>query len=153
METFVFDFLNGATATLPKTLVDALKAHKDKSITFFVNPPYGQATSGAGKEHKEGVSKTAIQTRMMDAGMGKAANELTVQFLYRFLELIKEFRLTNVTVGLFSNPAWMTGDACEKFRKEWQEVFTFDNSFGFRSEEFAGVKPGWAINFSVWRMQ
>ena len=152
-ETFVFDFLNGATATLPKKLVDALKKNKDKSVTFLVNPPYGQATSGSGKEHKEGISKTAVQSRMMDAGMGKAANELTVQFLYRFLELIREFKLTNVTVGLFSNPAWMTGDACEKFRKEWQEVFTFDNSIGFRSEEFAGVKPGWAVNFSVWRMQ
>jgi hypothetical protein len=152
-ETFVFDFLNGATATLPKKLVDALKKNKDKSVTFFVNPPYGQATSGTGKEHKEGVSKTAVQSRMMAAGMGKAANELTVQFLYRFLELIKEFKLTNVTVGLFSKPKWISGTSFAKFRKEWQEVFTFDNSFGFRSEEFAGVKPGWAVNFSVWRMQ
>ena len=154
-ETFVFDFLNGATATLPKTLVDALKAHKDKSIVFIQNPPYSGTGEGANKggDCKKESSKTAVKGRMMDAGMGKAANELTIQFLYRILELIKEFRLTNVTVGLFSNPAWMTGDACEKFRKEWQEVFTFDNSFGFRSEEFAGVKPGWAINFSVWRMQ
>ena len=135
--------------------MDALKASKDKSIIFFVNPPYGQSGNGAnsGKSNKAGVHKTAIQTRMMEAGIGKASRELTVQFLYRFLEIIKEFKLTNVTVGLFSNPAWMTGDACEKFRKEWQEVFSFDNSFGFRSEEFAGVKPGWAINFSVWRMQ
>jgi hypothetical protein len=151
-ETFVFDFLNGATATLPKKLVEALKANKDKNIIFFVNPPYGQATSGSGKAHKDGVSKTAVQARMMDAGMGKAANELTIQFLYRFMELIKEFKLTKVTVGLFSNPAWLTGDACEKFRKAWVEKFKFDNSFGFRSEEFAGVKPGWAINFSVWTM-
>lgn len=154
-ETFVFDFLNGATATLPKTLVDALKANKDKSIVFIQNPPYSGTGEGANKggDCKKESSKTAVKGRMMAAGMGKAANELTVQFLYRILELIKEFHLTNVTVGLFSNPAWMTGDACEKFRKEWQEVFSFDNSFGFHSEEFAGVKPGWAINFSVWRMQ
>ena len=90
---------------------------------------------------------------MADAGMGKASAELTIQFLYRFLELIKEFKLTRVTVGLFSNPAWMTGDACEKFREAWLDKFTFDNSFGFRSEEFAGVKPGWAINFSVWTLR
>ena len=151
-ETFVFDFLNGATATLPKKLMEALKANKGKNITFFVNPPYGQATSGRANKHKEGVSKTAVQSRMMDAGMGKAANELTVQFLYRFLELIKEFKLTNVTVGLFSKPKWFTGPSFAKFRKEWLEKFKFDNSFGFRSEEFAGVKPGWAINFSVWTM-
>lgn len=154
-ETFVFDFLNGATATLPKTLVDALKKNKDKHIVFIQNPPYSGTGEGANKggDCKKESSKTAVKGRMMAAGMGKAANELTVQFLYRILELTKEFHLTDVTVGLFSNPAWMTGDACEKFRKEWQEVFTFDNSFGFRSEEFAGVKPGWAINFSVWRMQ
>lgn len=153
-ETFVFDFLNGATTTLPKKLVEALKANKDKNITLFVNPPYGQAGNGAnkGQSNKAGVHKTAVQSRMMEAGMGKASRELTIQFLYRFLELIKEFKLTKVTVGLFSNPAWLTGDACEKFRKAWLEKFKFDNSFGFRSEEFAGVKPGWAINFSVWTM-
>lgn len=152
-ETIVLDFLNGATATLPKSLRDELKAKKDKKVVFIINPPYGQATSGTGKAHKEGVSKTAVQERMMANGMGKAANELTVQFLYRIMELVREFHLTDVVVGLFSNPSWLTGDACEAFRKEWLDMFTFDNAFGFRSEEFAGVKPGWAINFSTWRMQ
>ena len=150
-ETFVFDFLNGSTPMLPKSLVDRLKASKNSPVAFLINPPYGQATSGRGNEHKENISDTAVKYRMKQGGMGKAANELTVQFLHRILELVGEFKLRNVVVGLFSNPAWMTGDACEMFRKEWFGAFGFVESFGFRSEEFEGVQPGWAINFSVWK--
>jgi len=154
-ETFVWDFLNCDIATLPKTLVEALKANKDKKIVFIQNPPYSGTGEGANKggDSKKESSKTAVKSRMMEKGLGKAANELTVQFLYRMMEIVKEFKLTNVTVGLFSSPSWITGDACEKFRKEWLDVFTFNNSFAFPSEEFSGVKPGWAINFSVWNME
>ena len=152
-KTFVFDFLNGATPTLPRELTEALRANRNEKIIFHINPPYGQATSGRGTAHKEGVSKTAVQQRMIVDGLGKPANELTVQFLYRILELVQDFKLTDVVVGLFSKPKWFTGNSFESFRKEWLNVFKFNNAFGFRSEEFAGVKPGWAINFSVWTMK
>lgn len=150
-KAFVFDFLNGSLTTLPKGLIEELKGAKNKVVVFHLNPPYGQATSGTGKQHKKDVSKTETQRKMANAGMGKAANELTVQFLFRILEIVKTFKLKKVCVGLFSNPAWLTGDACEKFREEWLKVFRFQNGFGFRSEEFQGVKEGWAINFSVWK--
>ena len=155
VKTFVFDFLNGATATLPNELKEALRANRNKKIVFFLNPPYAGTGNGSnkGKDNKKNLSKTAVQERMKLDGLGKPANELTVQFLYRILELVQDFKLKDVVVGLFSNPAWLTGDACEPFRKEWFKTFNFENSFGFRSEEFAGVKPGWAINFSVWSMQ
>ena len=154
-KTFVFDFLNGATATLPNELKEALHANRNKKIVFFLNPPYAGTGNGSnkGKDNKKNLSKTAVQSRMKADGLGKPANELTVQFLYRILELVQDFKLKDVVVGLFSNPAWFTGDACEPFRKEWLKTFNFENSFGFHSEEFAGVKPGWAINFSVWSMQ
>ena len=90
---------------------------------------------------------------MMQDGLGKPSRELTVQFLYRILELVQDFKLTDVVVGLFSKPKWFTGNSFESFRKEWFNVFKFNNAFGFRSEEFAGVKPGWAVNFSVWTMK
>jgi len=135
--------------------LEELKANRDRKIVFILNPPYSGTGEGANKggDSKKESSKTAVKASMMEKGMGKAANELTVQFLYRIMELVREFHLTDVVVGLFSNPAWLTGDACEAFRKEWLDMFTFDNAFGFRSDEFAGVKPGWAINFSTWRMQ
>ena len=43
-------------------------------------------------------------------------------------------------------------EVCEKFHEEWNKVATFDNGFAFHSDEFEGVKEGWAINFSVWKL-
>ena len=149
-ETFVFDFLNGDMRNLPSSLLYALK--KGGKFAFIINPPYGQATSGRGTDHKEGISETATLNEMKTKGMGKAGLELTVQFLWRIMALVKEYNLTDVTLGLFSNPNWMTGDSFEAFRKEWLKVATFNNGVAFSSDEFDGVKAGWAINFSVWTL-
>lgn len=149
-ETFVFDFLNGDMRKLPSSLLYAIK--KGGKFAFIINPPYGQATSGRGTDHKEGISETATLNEMKAKGIGKAGLELTVQFLWRIMALVKEYNLTDVTLGLFSNPNWMTGDSFEAFRKEWLKVATFNNGVAFRSDEFEGVKAGWAINFSVWKL-
>lgn len=149
-ETFVFDFLNEDMRKLPSSLLNALK--KSGKFAFILNPPYGQATSGRGNDHKEGISETATLNEMKTKGMGTAGLELTVQFLWRIMALVKEYKLTDVTLGLFSNPTWMTGDSFEAFRKEWLKVATFNNGVAFRSDEFEGVKAGWAINFSVWKL-
>lgn len=151
-KTFVFDFLNGNTATLPKELIAELKANKNRPVAFLINPPYGQATSGRANKHKENISNTATLREMKDNGLGKPGLELTVQFLWRIMALVKEFKLSNVVLGLYSNPNWMTGDSFAAFRKEWCKMAKFVEGFAFRSEEFAGVKAGWAINFSVWQL-
>ena len=156
VDTFVFDFLNDSESKLPKSLKEALKkTGKDGTpFTMLINPPYGQ--SGANKSDKNnsktGISDTEIGREMKSVGLGKASNELTVQFLFRIMNIVKEYGIKDFTLGLFSNPAWMTGDACEKFREEWNKVATFDNGFAFHSDEFEGVKEGWAINFSVWKL-
>ena len=149
-ETFIFDFLNGDMKKLPASLIETLK--KGGKFAFIINPPYGQATSGRGTDHKEGISETETLNDMKQKGMGKAGLELTVQFLWRILNIVKQYRLTDVTLGLFSNPNWMTGDSFEAFRKDWSKIATFNNGVAFRSEEFEGVKAGWAINFSVWTL-
>ena len=150
-ETFVFDFLNGDMRKLPSSLLYALK--KGGKFAFIINPPYGQAGDGAGKgSNKKTISETTTLMEMKTKGMGKAGLELTVQFLWRIMALVKEYNLTNVTLGLFSNPNWMTGDSFEEFRKEWLKVATFNNGCAFLSDEFEGVKAGWAINFSVWKL-
>lgn len=150
-ETFVFDFLNGDMRNLPSSLLNALK--KGGKFAFIINPPYGQAGNFRGNgSTKKTISNTATLTEMKSKGMGKPGLELTVQFLWRIMALVKEYNLTDVTLGLFSNPTWMTGDSFETFRKEWLKVATFNNGFAFCSNEFEGVKPGWAINFSVWTL-
>lgn len=155
VDTFVFDFLNDSESKLPVSLKEALKkaGKNDTPFTMLINPPYGQCGAGANKGgNKTDVTKTDIAMQMKANGLGKASNELTVQFLYRIMAIVKEYGIKDFTLGLFSNPAWITGDACEKFREEWLKVATYQNGFAFRSEEFEGVKKGWAINFSVWKL-
>lgn len=154
VDTFVFDFLNDSESKLPATLKEALKkAGKNGTpFTMLINPPYGQATSGNANAHKAGVSDTEIGREMKSIGLGKSANELTVQFLYRIMTIVKEYGIKDFTLGLFSKPKWFTGTSFEKFREEWLKVATYQNGFAFHSEEFEGVKEGWAINFSVWKL-
>lgn len=155
-ETFNFDFLNDGFEHLPEALVKRLKKAGKENTQFamIINPPYGQCGNGAnkGQNNKAGIHVTATHARMTLDGMGKAGRELTVQFLYRILEMIKLYKLTKFTLGLFSNPAWLTGDSYETFRSEWLKMFKFNTAFAFRADEFDGVKPGWAINFSVWSL-
>ena len=151
--TFVFDFLNDDLKKLPESLKAALKkAGKGGKFSMLINPPYGQATSGRANEHKEGVADTMVMKQMKDAGMGKAGSELTVQFLYRIVEIVKEYGIKDFTLGLFSKNNFFTGDSFAKFRELWNKHSKFIEGFEFPCEEFEGTQPGWAVHFSVWKI-
>jgi hypothetical protein len=150
-ETFEFDFLNNDMEKLPDSLKNAMKNTGDAPFVFFINPPYGQATN-RNSTSKEGISSTLTLEDMKNNGLGKPGLELTVQFLWRILKLVKKYKMQNVILGLFSSPTWMTGDSFEGFRSEWNKHAKFLEGFTFRSEEFEGVSKGWAINFSVWNL-
>lgn len=151
-ETFVFDFLNTDTEKLPESLKKTMKTcgEQNKPFAFLINPPYGQAGNRKGVDTKNTISFTSAFEDMKKHGMGKAGLELTVQFLWKILELVKKYDMQNVVLGIFCKSTWYTGDSFEEFRKEWNKYAEFKDGFAFRSEEFEGVKPGWAINFSVW---
>ena len=154
-ETFVFDFLNDPERKLPESLKTALaRAGKEhRPFAMLINPPYGQSGAGTNKGgNKADVTKTDIAMQMKSVGLGKAANELTVQFLYRIMNIVKEYGIKDFTLGLFSKPKWFTGTSFENFREEWNKMATFVNGFAFHSDEFEGVKEGWAISFSVWKL-
>lgn len=151
--TFVFDFLNDDLKKLPESLKAALKkAGKGGRFSMLINPPYGQATSGRANEHKEGVADTMVMKQMKDAGLGKAGSELTVQFLYRIVEIVKKYGIKDFTLGLFSKNSFFTGDSFAKFRELWNKHSKFIEGFEFPCEEFEGTQPGWAVHFSVWKI-
>ena len=84
--------------------------------------------------------------------MGKAGRELTVQFLYRILEIVKEYGIEDFTLGLFSKNSFFTGESFAKFRELWNKHSKFIEGFEFPCEEFEGTQPGWAVHFSVWKV-
>ena len=149
VETFVFDFLNDSLTKLPEALKTALKS--GKKIVFLINPPYGQATSGNGNEHKAGVKNTETSLKM-SAEFGKASNELFVQFLYRIDEIREEYHLAKdqLVIATFSNPTWMCGDSFATWRKYWLSKYAFNSGMLFNASEFADCDNSWGISFSIW---
>ena len=152
-ETFVFDFLNDSFTKLPERLIKDLRnAQKGgKKIVFLMNPPYAQATSGQGNEHKTGVKKTDAALKM-NAEFGKASNELFVQFLYKVDELCTEYKMAKgqVIIATFSNPTWLSGNSYSEWRKYWLSKYSFKSGMMFNASEFANCSDTWGISFSIW---
>jgi len=153
---FVFDFLNdpiegdltGKTG-VPQGLRDALQ--QDKPILFFINPPYGTASSGgANTDFKEDCATTKINSKMLEAKIGGCSQNLYAQFLYRILLIKNHFALSNIQIGLFSPTLYLTGSSWIGFRKIYLQNFSFWKACTFKASHFADVADSWGISFSIW---
>jgi hypothetical protein len=116
---FQFDWLNDNESKLPKNLQKDLQ-NKNVKWLFFINPPYADAGTSIGKEHKHGVKYSNIADDMKRLNLGTPANELTMQFLYR---IERDFAKRGYFLGLFSTPKWITKSSIESFRKIWHPIF------------------------------
>lgn len=146
--TFQFDFLNDDLTKLPQNLLEDLKANKP--IVFLINPPYGTAGSGRGKASKTGISNTKMGTEMKQNGLDGCDN-LQHQFLYRINQIKQNFNLTDVTVAVFSEPIWLSGNRCKKFLTDWCNNFEFQKGILFQASHFANVSGTWGITFNIWK--
>ena len=103
----------------PEGLLNALR--QDKPIVFFINPPYGTASSDYGKGAKNtkgaGACDSAIYAEMVKNKMGNASKNLYAQFLYRIMRIKQGYHLTNCHIGLFSPTLFLTGPSWAVFRK------------------------------------
>ena len=147
--SFQFDFLNQPMKELPENLVKAFK--ENKPIIIFINPPYGTAGSGgANTDAKTGIAKTVVNTMMLDDGIGSCSQNLYSQFLYRVIRIKKIFKLTNIHIGLFSPPLFLTGETWQNFRNLFLDNFKYEKGMYFKASHFADVAPRWGITFTVW---
>jgi hypothetical protein len=148
--SFQFDFLNDPLDKLPKGLLEAL--NNDKPIIFFINPPYATANNfGSSGTHKGGVAKTKINEMMLEDGIGSASQNLYAQFLYRIIQIKKQFNLTDCNIGLFCKPNYLSGPAYDKFRVAFFDNFSYTKGILFNASEFADVSDKWGINFTIWK--
>lgn len=147
--SFQFDFLNDSFDKLPQGLLDALKANKP--IVFFLNPPYARNNGGGvGNCTKEIVCKTMVNEQMKADKMGACSANLYAQFLYRILQIKKQFNLTDCHIALYSPALFLTGSSWAKFRNEYLNNFAFDNAIQFKANHFADCADSWGISFSLW---
>lgn len=154
-QKFVFDFLNDEIEDMfgvhvPEGLLQVLK--EDKPILFFINPPYGTASSGgANTEFKEGCAETKVHTSMKLNKIGACSQNLYAQFLYHIVEIKKAYKLSNVAIGLYSPTLYLSGPSWKSFRDKFLAEFKFDKAFTFQASYFADVADSWGIAFSVWK--
>ena len=154
---FIFDFLNepienmyGWNEKIPTGLRQALK--ENKPIVFFINPPYATANNkGANGTSKAGCAKTAINKKMLDDGIGACSQNIFSQFIYRILLLKEHFNLTDIAIGLYCNPIYLSGSTFKIFRKELFRNFEFKKGILFNASYFSNVSSEWGINFTVWK--
>jgi hypothetical protein len=147
---FIFDFLNDPDDNLPENLLKDLR--EDKPIIFFINPPYGAATTkGNTSDNKKGISNTLIRNEMIINGMADASQNLYTQFLYKILVFKKCYNLSNISICLYSPSLYLSGTSFKTFRKFYLNNFKFLNGILFNGNHFSNVADNWGISFTIWK--
>jgi hypothetical protein len=159
---FQYDFLNDdvnilegaelleSMCKIPKQLLESLKL--DKPFLFFINPPFATAGNAKAKsvKSKVGTGDTKVNKLMKKYNVGKSAQQLYAQFIFKILLLKKRYNLSSVKVAVFSNPLFLSGPSFEGFRKQFFEDFKFVKGMLLKAGNFYDVSNDWAISFSVW---
>lgn len=160
---FQFDFLNddmeihnpyaweNSTYKLPRGLIDAFK--QNKKIVIFMNPPFGNSTTGFGQQNKEGHSNTNLKQYLNDKNihLGKASSEIYSQFLMRLILFKRRYNNNELNIFFFSPVGFTTFDPFLEFRNILLRGFMFTKGIILNSGEFSGVNSTWGISFTIWR--
>jgi len=146
---FKYDFLASmGLENLPEKLKEAFRT--GKKILFFINPPYGTSGNMKGKEHKVGVAKNTVNTKMLDDKIGLASRQLYCQFMYKILLLQRKFQ-SEISLACFTKPSFITGNSNSKFLEPLIKDFKFIDGMLFQASNFADVKGQWGISFIAWK--
>jgi hypothetical protein len=124
-----------------------------KKILFFINPPFSttgdMASSRDGRGNKKpGLGDSKISRIMKEWKIGACSQQLYAQFLYRIYQLNAIFN-NIVLLGSFTPTLIFTGKHYNWFHRSFNQ-YNFISGFTFQASEFADVKEGWAISFSIW---
>lgn len=162
---FQYDFLNEDSTTFDpnsffdydqdsraKNVIQDMIEKPDSPFLFYINPPYatgGNANSKEKKSKKE-LAKTRVGDFMRSDKL-KVSEQLYAQFLYRIINMKKNFGSTHMYVALYSPTLYMTGSKYDKFRELFLSEFEFVDGAMFKADNFADVKGNWAISFTIWK--
>jgi hypothetical protein len=116
---FQYDFLNDDYEKLPEGLRKAIE--EGCQIIVLMNPPYAAGTGQkvATNGVRKGMSDTYIGEIMSNNKMGRAKQQLYVQFLYRCMMMgIKN-------IAIFSKPLFMTGGSFIPFMEFFESKYKF----------------------------
>lgn len=149
---FQFDFLNDdieKSHKIPSKLVQALE--EDKPIIFLINPPYKASNDVIDVEGiRQVIPTTEVGKQMKECGLGISAHQLYSQFLYRILQIKKEYNLSNAHIALFAPTTYITGDRFSRFREIFLSEFDFKAGTLFSARNFNQIYGDWNISLGLW---
>ena len=128
---FQFDFLNDDFTKLPESLQDTINdPEKCKKLVIYINPPY-----------KRGLG--VANTKWHNDEMGKAKDELFIQFLYRII-----IQLDGCKVGVFSKLKMLNAPNFKKMRSLFKAQL--NKLFVVPADTFDNVKGKFPIGFQIY---
>ena len=160
---FQFDFLNDCffdkvdekrgkiltKSKLPESLQNIIKNEPHK-LVVFINPPYAEAgnkrkMNNNEEQHKSGVATTNKTYENYQSILGKASNEVFIQF---FIRIYKE--IPNCILGSFSKLKYLNSTNFLKFRETFKAEFK--KGFMCPAWTFDNVTGKYPIGFLVWNL-
>jgi predicted RNA methylase len=116
------DFLNTQLQDFPEEVKRDMENDQIKWL-FFINPPYGEGSSGKATDdtewYKKGVSLSLVKEQMKNHNMSVASKEKYAQFLFR---IEKEFKGRYV-MGSYTTMKAFVSKEYANLRKFWRPVF------------------------------
>lgn len=141
---FQFDFLNDDFSKLPKPLQKIINdPKKRKKLVIYINPPYAEAGSGVGRGFKTNVALEQKTNKIYKDKIGKAGNELFIQFLIKIY-----YEINGCIIAQFSKLKGISGSNSEIFRKNY--LAKLKSLFVVPAYTFDNVKGNFPIGFFIW---
>lgn len=116
------DFLNTQLSDFPEEVKRDMVNDQVKWL-FFINPPYGEGSSGKATDDtewfKKGVSLSLVREQMINHAMSLESKEKYAQFLFR---IEKEFKGRYV-MGSYTTMKAFVSKEYANLRKFWRPVF------------------------------
>ena len=142
---FQFDFLNDSFDKLPEKLCKIIQNPEErKKLIVLINPPYSESSSGILKTagNREGSNDTKVKKKYFKQ-LGKAANELFIQFLVRIY-----FELKGCYIAEFSKLKLLLAPSYNVVRESFRAKLI--SCFLAPAETFDNVSGKFPIGFKIW---
>lgn len=147
---FQFDFLNDEFLPISKggKIPDGLfgvitNEEKRKKLVMYINPPYAEAGTGLGKEHKKDITLNFNINETFKPLIGNAVNEIFALFMGVIYK-----NMQGCVLGQFSKLKFVNGSNFKKFKEYF--IAEYEGGFVVPANTFDNVKGQFPIGFTIW---
>jgi hypothetical protein len=150
VNAFKLDFVNEIdyddnnkffSRNLPPELLKVLE--NNEPIVFYMNPPYKVMEANS----------SDVGGYMAANGMAKCALDIFHQFMYRMVLIKRDYKLTNMYMGIFGPVTMYHSKMIKPLYDEFKKDFKFYDGMCFDAGDFSNTSEsvGWIVGYTTWR--